>query len=63
MVAPNVAAVANAFALKIERGGQPLRGADVKVSFAMLDMEMGEQSLPLTETKPGRLRPRRRRRS
>ena len=30
-----------------------MRGADVKVSFAMLDMEMGEQAYQLTETAPG----------
>jgi len=52
-VAPNVAAAENHFALKIQKGGKPVRGADVKVSFAMLDMEMGEQSYKLTETAPG----------
>jgi copper transport protein len=52
-VAPNLAAAENQFALRIERNGVPVRGADVKVSFAMLDMEMGEQSYKLTETSPG----------
>jgi copper transport protein len=52
-VAPNVAAAENRFALRIQKGGKPVRGADVKVSFAMLDMEMGEQSYKLTETAPG----------
>jgi copper transport protein len=52
-VAPNRAAAENHFALKIQKGGKPVRGADVKVSFAMLDMEMGEQSYKLTETAPG----------
>jgi copper transport protein len=52
-VAPNVAAAENRFAVRIQQDGQPLRGADVKVSFAMLDMEMGEQSYKLTETSPG----------
>ena len=39
------------------------RGADVTVTFAMLDMEMGNQEYQLTETAPGRLLARRRRRS
>ncbi len=52
-VAPNRAAVPNSFALQILRDGKPVQGADVKVTFAMLDMEMGEQSYRLTETKPG----------
>ena len=30
-----------------------MRGADVTVGFAMLDMEMGEQAYRLTETAPG----------
>jgi hypothetical protein len=53
LVSPNRVAVPNDFALQVERDGKPVRGADVKVSFAMLDMEMGEQSYRLTETKPG----------
>jgi hypothetical protein len=53
VVSPNQAMVPNSFALKIERDGQPVRGADVKVDFAMLDMEMGEQAYRLTETTPG----------
>jgi hypothetical protein len=52
-VAPNTAAAENQFALRIQRDGRPVRGADVKVSFAMLDMEMGEQTYKLTETGPG----------
>ena len=61
-VAPNLAAAENKFALKIERDGKPVRGADVKVSFAMLDMEMGEQAYRLTETRRAST-PRRRPRS
>jgi copper transport protein len=53
LVAPNRAAVPNDFALKITRGGAPVRGADVTVTFAMLDMEMGSQEFRLTETSPG----------
>jgi copper transport protein len=52
-VAPNRAAVPNTFALRIARGGQPVRGATVITGFAMLDMEMGEQSYQLQEVSPG----------
>jgi copper transport protein len=52
-VAPNRAAVPNDFAVRITRGGAPVRGADVTTSFAMLDMEMGQQAYRLTETQPG----------
>jgi copper transport protein len=52
-VNPNRAAVPNDFALQITRGGTPVRGADVTATFAMLDMEMGEQAYHLAETSPG----------
>src|SRR5581483_3941102 len=39
-VDPNRAAAPNSFALKLSRGGRPVRGANVTLSFAMLDMEM-----------------------
>jgi copper transport protein len=52
-VAPNQAAVPNDFRLRLTRGGQVVRGADVTLSFAMLDMEMGEQAYQLRETEPG----------
>jgi copper transport protein len=52
-VAPNQAAVPNDFSLRLTRGGQPVRDADVTLSFAMLDMEMGEQAYQLRETEPG----------
>jgi copper transport protein len=52
-VTPNKAAVPNAFAVHITRGGRPVRGAEVVVTFAMLDMEMGNQAYRLTETSPG----------
>jgi copper transport protein len=52
-VDPNRAAVPNEFALEILRGGKPVRGADVTATFAMLDMEMGEQAYHLAETSPG----------
>jgi copper transport protein len=53
-VSPNRAAVPNAFQVDISRDGKPVRGADVAVDFAMLDMEMGQQAYRLTETAPGR---------
>jgi copper transport protein len=50
---PNRAAVPNDFSVRITRDGAPLRGADVTTSFAMLDMEMGQQAYRLAETAPG----------
>jgi copper transport protein len=52
-VSPNRAVVPNSFAVRITRGGRPVRGADVTTTFAMLDMEMGEQAKNLPETSPG----------
>jgi copper transport protein len=52
-VTPNRAAVPNDFALTLSRGGKPVRGADVVVRFAMLDMEMGQQEYRLRETAAG----------
>jgi copper transport protein len=53
LVQPNRAAVPNDFALQITRLGKPVTGADVTITFAMLDMEMGRQEYRLTETSPG----------
>ena len=52
-VDPNRAAVPNSFAVEITRGGKPVRGADVTATFAMLDMEMGQQGYHLAEIRPG----------
>jgi copper transport protein len=52
-VNPNKAAVPNDFTVKLTRGGKPVQGADVVLTFAMLDMEMGNQAFHLTETSPG----------
>jgi copper transport protein len=52
-VAPNKAAAPNSFDVHITKGGQPVRGADVVLTFAMLDMEMENQAYRLTETAPG----------
>ena len=53
LVSPNKAAVPNSFALRITRGGSPVRGADVTTTFTMLDMEMGQQAYNLAEISPG----------
>jgi copper transport protein len=52
-VRPNRAAVPNSFEVRITRGGKPVRGAEVTTTFAMLDMEMGEQAYLFRETAPG----------
>ena len=52
-VSPNRAALPNSFAVKISRGGKPVRGAEVVARFAMLDMEMGQQEYRLPERNPG----------
>jgi len=52
-VTPNRAAVPNDFTVRLTRDGKPVRGADVLIRVAMLDMEMGEQEYRLRETAPG----------
>jgi len=52
-VAPNKAAVANAFTVRLTRNGKPVPGAQVVTKFDMLDMEMGEQSYELRQLRPG----------
>jgi copper transport protein len=53
LVQPNKAAAPNRFALGITKNGRPVTGADVTVTFAMLDMQMGNQQFQLAETAPG----------
>ncbi|HEX6490028.1 MAG TPA: CopD family protein, partial [Gaiellaceae bacterium] len=53
LVDPNRAVVPNSFALKITKNGRPVRGANVTMGFAMLDMQMANQEYQLTETQPG----------
>ncbi len=53
LVSPNKAAAPDSFALRITKGGQPVRGADVTLSFNHLEMEMPTQEYQLTETQPG----------
>jgi copper transport protein len=52
-VTPNRAAQQNDFTLTLQRGGRPVTGATVTTTFAMLDMEMGQQGYALDETSPG----------
>jgi hypothetical protein len=52
-VTPNRAAVPNHFAVRINRGGTPVRNADVTATLTMLDMEIPAQSYRLMESSPG----------
>jgi copper transport protein len=52
-VTPNRAAAPNEFAVRIERGGRPVTGANVIATVTMLEMEMQAQSYKLSETSPG----------
>jgi copper transport protein len=52
-ITPNKAAVPNSFAVRVTRSGAPVRGAEIVLTFAMLDMEMGNQAYRLQETAPG----------
>ena len=53
LVDPNRAAAPDTFALRLTRGGKPVEGASVTLSFAMLDMQMPTQEYQLAETAPG----------
>ncbi len=53
LVSPNKAAAPDSFALRITRGGQPVRGASVTLTFNHLEMEMPQQEYQLTEIRPG----------
>jgi copper transport protein len=53
LVDPNKAVAPNTFALQITKNGRPVTGADVTVTFEMLDMAMGAQEYQLTESSPG----------
>jgi copper transport protein len=50
---PNAPATENSFSVEILKNGQPLEGADVTLTFEMLDMQMGNQEFQMTETSPG----------
>ena len=53
LVEPNRAAAPNSFSVTLTRNGQPVSGADVRLSFDMLDMQMPNQLYQLAETRPG----------
>ena len=50
LVDPNRAAAPDSFGLRLTRGGKPVTGADVTLTFAMLDMQMPTQEYQLAET-------------
>ena len=52
-IRPNRAAIENLFALRLQRGGQPVRNARVTAQLDMLDMSMQQQAYTLTEVSPG----------
>ena len=53
LVDPNKAAAPNSFTLKLTRGGKPVAGANVTLTFAMLDMQMPNQEYQLAASGPG----------
>jgi copper transport protein len=53
LVSPNKAVAPDSFALRITKGGQPLRGANVTLTFNHTEMQMPQQEYQLTETRPG----------
>jgi len=53
LVSPNKAAAPDSFALRITKGGQPVRGANVTLLFNHLEMQMPTQEYQLSETEPG----------
>jgi copper transport protein len=53
LVSPNRAAAPDSFALRVTKGGQPVRGANVTLTFDMTTMQMPEQEYQLTETHAG----------
>ncbi len=53
LVSPNKAVAPDSFALRISKNGQPLRGANVTLTFNHTEMQMPQQEYQLTETQPG----------
>jgi copper transport protein len=53
LVSPNRAAAPDSFALRITKGGHPIRGATVTLTFDMTTMQMPQQEYELAETRPG----------
>ncbi len=52
-ITPNRAAQPNTFTLSLTKDGKPVTGANVTTTFAMLDMEMGQQAYAFKEVRPG----------
>jgi copper transport protein len=52
-VRPNRAAIDNAFSLRLQRAGKPVRNARITTQLDMLDMSMQQQAYTLPETSPG----------
>ncbi len=52
-VRPNRAAIDNAFSLRLQRAGRPVRNARITTQLDMLDMSMQQQAYTLPETSPG----------
>ena len=52
-ITPNRAAQPNTFTLTLTKDGKPVQGANVTTTFAMLDMEMGQQAYAFKEVRPG----------
>jgi len=52
-ITPNRAAQPNTFTLSLTKDGKPVTGANVTTTFAMLDMEMGQQAYAFEEVRPG----------
>ena len=52
-ITPNKAAVPNSFSVHVTKNGAAVRGAEIVLTFEMLDMEMGNQAYRLQETAPG----------
>ena len=53
LVSPNKAVAPDSFALRITKGGEPARGANVTLTFNHTEMQMPQQEYQLTETQPG----------
>jgi len=53
LVSPNKAAAPDSFALRITKGGRPVRHADITLTFNHTEMQMPQQQYQLTETRPG----------
>jgi copper transport protein len=53
LVSPNRAVARDSFELRITKGGQPVRDANVTLSFEMTTMQMPQQEYQLTEVRPG----------